>query len=145
MLLATEERMKNLLIARGLLATGVLTALALGGCGSDDDGGSGSASSPVEGCKSFVSLQCEKVYGCLTEAELAQLDVGLNESDCKTKFTSSECTEVKQKCDSGKEYKASVGKECLEQYDALSCDQLRAILNQQANDPAACSKSAYCQ
>lgn len=117
---------------------GLVLALGLAsvpGCGSDDSGSSGA----VGDCKKFVSAVCSKFFGCFSNAELSAFAdfIGNNEADCRTKL-GTECTSEKVKCDSGLSYDPAAGKECLSQFNALSCDEFGSDTTAQ---PAACDQT----
>lgn len=139
--------MKISVLTKSLFAMGLLTLPLITGCSGsdDDDGGSGGASTPVEGCQSLYDVLCESIFGCFSSDELNSDVVGLNEADCKTKLTTNECTDIKTRCDSGKAYQPATGQQCIDQTSALSCEQLDSILSGNSDGPSACEKTAYCQ
>lgn len=99
----------------------LMVALALVGCGDDDE--NAGASTPVEACRSAVAVVCAKVFGCLTDAEEALVAGvwGNNEADCRTKYEADGCDPEMVKCDSDEAYSPANGKACVDQYQALSC------------------------
>lgn len=117
-----------------LAAFGILAALAVSGCGDDDEEGGGTGD-PETACKSVMAELCAKFWGCFSDAELeaASAFVGNNEADCRTKFVQDECGEQMTKCDSGEAFSSSKASECLSQFEALSCDEFGT-----GNAPAAC-------
>lgn len=118
-----------------LVTFAVFGSLIVFGCGGDDDDAAG-VSSPVEACKSLIAILCKKSFnGCYTEAELdaAAGIIGNNEADCNTKLGTS-CTTEGTKCDSGQTYKPESARDCIDQYESLSCDEL-----EDETEPAACA------
>jgi hypothetical protein len=113
----------------------LLGLFAVVGCGSDDDKGGG-AGTPAEACKSLVATVCAKFFGCFTKEEqmAAAAIIGNNEADCRTKFEQDQCGAEMIKCDSGETYSSSKAQECIDQYKALSCDELKS-----GTEPAACN------
>jgi hypothetical protein len=123
-------------MAKAWLLLGFWTAL-IGGCGGDDEGGS--AGTPEQACKSYVSVICKKIFGCFSDAELdaAAQFVGNNEADCRTKLEQDSCSEEMTRCDSGETYSSSKADECLDQTQALSCNEIMGVT---AATPAACEQ-----
>jgi hypothetical protein len=121
-------------ILAGLCVVGLFAVV---GCGSDDDGGTGT---PEAACKSIVAEACKKIFACFTKEELeaAAGIVGNNEADCRTKQEQSTCGSEMVKCDSGESYNSGKASECLDQYKSLSCNEVKS-----GTEPAACD--AVCQ
>lgn len=97
-----------------------IARLALVGCGDDDDSGT---ATPVAACHSAVAVICKKVFGCLTDAEedLVAGVWGNSEADCRTKYEADRCDPEMVKCDSNKAYSSTKARQCIDQYEALSC------------------------
>lgn len=112
----------------------MLGLFAVVGCSSDDKGG-GSAGTPEQACKTLVSALCSKFFGCFTKEEqmAAAALIGNNEADCRTKYEQEQCGAEMVKCDSGETYSSTKAQECIDQYKALSCDEVK-----DGTTPAAC-------
>ena len=114
-----------------LAASLVFGALALVGCGSDDDGAA--TATPVAACNSFAAALCRKAWGGCVDKPADKIVWGLNEADCRTRWELNWNCSTK-KCESGT-YDPAKGQECLNQYQNETCEQASNPLIQ----PAACS------
>jgi hypothetical protein len=125
-----------------VMILGGLPLVACGGDKDDDDDDGSSTSDPVAACKKLSSTICRKFYNCFTEAELqaAAAIVGNNESDCNTKFNAN-CNPDAVKCDSGETYKPALAQECINSYEAFSCDEVRGFGDGTTQEPAACGQT----
>jgi len=105
---------------RRILALPVL--LAFLSCGGDD-------LTPVESCKQTFAVLCDKIFACFTKEELntpvAKAAFGLNASDCKVKFQSSECNAEQAKCDAGEKFQAANAQACIDGMKGLSCSDIK--------------------
>jgi hypothetical protein len=128
---------------RQLFAVMILGGMPLVACGGDkdDEGGGSSTADPVAACKKLSSTICRKFYNCFTEAELqaAAAIVGNNEADCNTKFNA-DCNPDAVKCDSGETYKPTLAQQCIDSYEAFSCDEVRGFGDGSTQVPAACDQ-----
>jgi len=123
------------LFAVAACATGVWM---FGACGGDNNGGSGSISDAVDGCKQGDQVICDKIFKCFTKDELDQLkDVfGLSTADCVTKLNA-ECTPEKKNCNSGQMFNADKAQECLDGYKTFTCEDVK---RNPPVAPAACAQ-----
>lgn len=124
--------------ALGVLLLG-LGLLPLSACSSDDK--DSSSGDPVALCKQAAQTICSKIFSCYSKDELSAsaAEVGNNESDCVTKYTDVDhlnCSTEGVKCDSGEKYDADKAKECVSQYDSLSCNEFKG----NSATPAACDQ-----
>lgn len=123
---------------RKLLAVAACAAgvWMFGACGSSNSGGS--SSDPVQGCKQIYQITCEKTFKCYTTAELeaAKDQVGLNASDCATKY-SVDCIPEKTNCPAGETFHGDKLSACIDAYKAFTCDDIKR--DPQVN-PAACDQ-----
>lgn len=110
-----------------------------GACGSDNNSGGGaSVSDPVSMCNETWKIICEKVFKCLSTAELDErkATVGLNTQDCIVKFTA-ECIPEKANCKAGETFHADKAKACVDGFTSYTCDDIR---DTNTPDPAACAQ-----
>jgi hypothetical protein len=107
-------------------------------CGSDSGSGGSSASDPVEACKEITQITCDKVFKCLTPAQLEMYKAvfGLNSGDCVIKFNA-DCIPEKANCKAGQTYHADKGQQCIDGVKNYTCDDL---LDPNTPDPAACDQ-----
>ncbi|HVY27643.1 MAG TPA: hypothetical protein VHB79_13910 [Polyangiaceae bacterium] len=118
----------------GLLVFGALGSVA---CGSDDDGNE--TVTPEAACQSEVATICSKIWGgCVDSPSSTPVLWGLNEADCRTKYEQNRCSAAMVECGAGETYNQAKAQECLDQYKAMSCDQLKKLV-----PPSACG--ATCQ
>jgi hypothetical protein len=110
---------------------------SLGACGGDSSSGS-SISDPVDGCKQGNQVLCDKIFKCYTKDELDRLKdgIGLNSSDCTTKFNA-QCTPEMQNCNSGETFHADKASECLDGFKTFTCDDIK---RDPLVSPAACDQ-----
>lgn len=111
----------------------------LNGCGGDDKG----SSDPVELCKQAAQAVCSRIFACYSAEELdaASATVGNNEADCVTKIGGKDgfnCTTEGVKCDSGETFRADKANECIDQFQSLSCRELKS---ETSSTPAACEQT----
>ena len=110
-----------------------------GACGSGNSGTGGStASDPVEGCKEITGIVCDKVFKCLTpaELELVKAEYGLNTEDCKIKLNA-DCIPEKQNCKAGQTYQPEMGQKCIDGIKNYTCEDIR---DPNTPLPAACAQ-----
>lgn len=107
-----------------------------GACGSD--GGSGSSSDPVEGCKQVQTIICDKIFKCFEKAELdlAKDRIGLNASDCAVKF-SAECIPEMVNCNSGETFHGDKQVACIDAFKTFTCEDIK---RDPIVEPAACAQ-----
>jgi hypothetical protein len=118
----------------GLLVFGAFCSVA---CGSDDKGNE--TVTPEAACQNEVATICSKIWsGCVDNPSATPLIWGLNEADCRTKYVQDRCSASMVECGAGKTYNQAKAQECLDQYKAMSCDQLKKLVA-----PSACG--ATCQ
>lgn len=113
MYLMTKQIVASVAVAFGLL---------VGGCG-DSDG-----LNPREGCERLMEVLCDKLYTCLTEAELMADGYPASEAMCVTLLQGdAECAQETEQnaCLPGQTYHGNEAESCVNQIGALSCPQVR--------------------
>jgi len=121
--------MTKLSILRGALAFVVASASA--GC---SGGNLGYDAPSVQSSQQVTSTLCAKIASCYTPAELenAQFVFGLDASSCNAAGPSQAVT-----CDAGQSNDAVNVQACVDQINALSCDQIKSATAL----PAACEQA----
>jgi hypothetical protein len=105
-------------------------------CGDDDGGGDDWRALGI----SAANEGCEKAYECLSAAELTALraiepQIGNTVDECKANFRAEVMAEDAP-CNPGETYNASAATQCVSEWTAMSCDQLRAS----PDGPVICSQ-----
>jgi hypothetical protein len=109
------------------------------GLGESGEGGAagGHATDAMTECERLSNVQCKQFYRCLSTASLAEIsNIGSTEADCVTSFPQAQCADTT--CPSGKTYMPGNADACVSGFARLSCDELVAIANNSAADPAGC-------
>lgn len=112
----------------------VVVAFCAAGCGL----------SPTQACKEIVATTCDKIFTCYTttqEMDAIKLIYGSNVAECKTKFESTSRCAQENPCDSGKTYDATAAATCVNEYKALSCDDVKNA----SSSPSSCTESSICK
>jgi hypothetical protein len=103
-----------------LMIVGAL--LSLVACGSD-------STSPADACNMIDSASCERVYACLTAAEIAAIGYPPSESACVTMQESADGCSAKttaNACKGGNDvYHGDKVSGCVSQIGGLTCAQVR--------------------
>jgi hypothetical protein len=79
-------------------------------------------------CREYVDTSCEKIYECLSDAELAEADLPASVAACKTQFREAEgCdafTADKGNCEGSEVFQKSKADDCIRQTEEASCNQV---------------------
>jgi len=95
-----------------------------------------SGSSPADECNKIVQTTCDRLFECLDQATLTTLGYS-SEADCDTKLgAQTNCANAQSSCPAGTTYNGSMADQCVNDYKALTCDQLKTA----GSTPASCSK-----
>jgi hypothetical protein len=97
-----------------------LLAIFTIGCG-------GGGPSPKEACEELVKVVCSKIYECFSEEERAAAGFPATEAGCVTELNADAgCASQTEEntCDAGETYNASKADDCIDQFSALTCQQL---------------------
>lgn len=111
-----------------LFGTLLLAALGVTSCGGDDEGEKFTDADAQALCREYVDSFCEKVYECLSDAELADVGLPASVAACKTQFRDSEgCdafTAAKGNCKGSEVFKKDKADACIRQTTEASCNQV---------------------
>ena len=112
-------------------------SLLLLGCGGGGGGGGGNGTTPSEFCEAYSKLACAKMYECFSEQELDDMNFPGSESACAVKLINEVgCSAITTEnfCDPNESYYSNETGSCLQQYDSLSCGQIRSALSDDGLD-----------
>ena len=93
---------------------------------------------PVAACKEMTSAMCNKIYGCLTGADLEALKsvLGANAAECARMMQAENCTADSAKCDAGTSYKPDKAAQCVSDVKSMTC---AALMSEDSDGPASCA------
>lgn len=98
------------------------------GCGGDDDDeGTGSNASQL--CKEAANAICDRLYECLSEAELALAGLPESKAACKSMQQEAAGCDVATEsdaCEGSEKYHPDEARTCVSQLKDASCNQLRS-------------------
>lgn len=111
-----------------LFGTLLLAALGVASCGGDDEGDKFTDEDAQALCREYVDTSCEKIYECLSDAQLADLQFPSSVAACKTQFRESEgCdafTAAEGNCKGSEVFKKEKADDCIRQTNEASCNQV---------------------
>jgi hypothetical protein len=118
-----------------------IVVLGFTACGGDGAGGP----TPRQACEDLSSALCERIYACLTPAELAAAGLPASEAACVTaEEAANGCAAetLDNVCTGGNEkYDASEAAKCSDQVVGLTCSQVRDPALDVKTAAPACAKT----
>ena len=115
----------------------ILIALIFAACGGS------SGDSPRQACEDLNAAVCERLYACLTPAELATAGYPSAEAACVTMSQSQAGCAAQTDtnvCDGNEKYHPDQASECIDQVSGLTCADIRSDTNLSEQAPA-CAKA----
>src|SRR5262245_17569938 len=116
-----------------VLGFGLVSSVAiLGACGGN---------SPQDECNKISNVICSKLYSCVDSATIQQTLGFTSQGECVTTYESTlKCATAKDTCPVGTTYNGAAADTCVNDYNAMSCNQLA-----QGTQPLSCNQNAICQ
>lgn len=117
----------------------MLIALSLAACG----GTSSTGDTPRQACEDLNAAICERLYACLTPAELAAAGYPSAEAACVTMSESQAgcaAQTADNVCDGNQTYHSDEASQCIDQISGLTCSDIRSDADLSAQAPA-CAKT----
>jgi len=117
----------------------ILIALCLAACGSSGSTGD----TPRQACEDLNAAICERLYACLTPAELATAGYPSSEAACVTMSESQAgcAAQTDQNvCDGNEKYHSDEASQCIDQVSGLTCADIRSDADLSEQAPA-CAKA----
>jgi hypothetical protein len=111
------------LMTKQIVASVVVAFALLGGAGCGSDG-----LNPREGCEQLMVVLCHQIYTCFSPAEISDEGFPATEAACVMILqTDAQCAQETDEnaCSAGQSFNPEKAESCVNQIDALSCEQVR--------------------
>jgi len=83
--------------------------------------------SPEAACKEIITTTCQKLIECTGDAAKKLMPYLKDQASCETEFNKkNDCAEPNAACKDGKTYSASQAGKCIDDYKALTCEEMKA-------------------